>query len=309
MENTSSILTVTVTVDQAEAIRRGMVLPKTATEAERAELAALTLRDGLDSPLHASDTRDYGSVYPACLPTAESVLAMIRSALARRAERKTMTEAEAKANAEAGLAAAQKALALPLEAWIAQKNEEWRMVAPGYEIRYGDAYWSSPGIAERTKEAEAECRRRNAQIQQERKEAEKRKEAERHAAEERLKSWALAHGSELLRERIAGGYKWISLAHDEFFNAHLPTGYGEEFEVDHCEDRTCPTLAEIVAHKEAQKLCADNPGLYRDPVFFYNTVDADPDEEDDSPTHFTSVRITIVCPDGHCMYAERKVQN
>lgn len=90
--------------------------------------------------------------------------------------------------------------------------------------------------------------------------AERAEVAKRKAGELALREWGEKNGSELLRERIAGGFSWKELCREEFFAAARPEGFAfpdthpsESDPVFYAiHDRTVPDLDEIQALKEAR---------------------------------------------------------
>lgn len=77
--------------------------------------------------------------------------------------------------------------------------------------------------------------------------AETARKAEKEAEELTDCTWALEHGSDLLRARIAEGFKWRSLASTEYFALHTPDGFTTKSGADEVDERKYPDLSEIQA--------------------------------------------------------------
>ena len=117
-------------------------------------------------------------------------------------------------------------------------------------------------------EAEREAKiARNTQVAAERREAEERRRLWRlrqdradEEAQARLRAWAEAHGTELLRARIEDGYDWQSLARREYCLGVLAAGAETERAVSPeaagvvVEDRDRPDLEEIQAARRIEAL-------------------------------------------------------
>lgn len=310
----SNTITISVNVDIQGCIRQGLAytgdtMPvavdlDTLSPEERAELARIW--DG--KRLYASDAEGYGSTYPRCIPTADGLREMLASALATRTKRAAeRAERAARQKAEAEQAAL-TALAMPLEDWIYGNHSVIQTPHLPYS---GDAeaYSAVPGIAERRTEAHALLARLQSEARERDRlatEAREKLDAERIAA---LRDWALEHGSDLLRERIAGEYKWIGLAEEEFVALHTPEGYAAPIEVDHCSDRTAPTLAEIHALKTLRAKIDGNQ-VYSDARLLWNRIDESHDEntgEEIPAEQFASLALTITAPNGSTHTVERRI--
>jgi len=177
-------------------------------------------------------------------PTPESVLAACERILAERqakAEWRVQWDAEQLAGCIAHI-----------EAWVtkpATKRIDWQDKSTS-PVPYG---WSINDLripeelrqraATAIAEANALAAIRNAE-KEARKEA---VQAEAEASEGALLTWALEHGSEVLRARIAEDFKWRSLAEREFCDLHTPDGFTEESGADKVEERNHPDLSEIQA--------------------------------------------------------------
>jgi hypothetical protein len=169
-----------------------------------------------------------------------------------------------------------------VQRWLARPIEEF--IDKGYRNTMGRYHWSvnrrsderpwyiptDARLDGRVAEAVALAERLDAKLAAAHEadvEARKAREAEEErvkvAGQARLKAWAAAHGSELLRARIAEGFAWLSLAEAEYgaaIVARLP--YGEcceapdGYERDKAEQRTTPTLEEIEALRRVRTAIA-----------------------------------------------------
>lgn len=135
---------------------------------------------------------------------------------------------------------------------------------------------SDPRLEEKKQLVMGYVKARNEQLKREREEY-KRKQAEKRAIEEqrsaerkaaldaameRLKTWALGNGSELLQERINSGFDWKSLAEQEFVDSivqkmdvGLPVSLDEleHYTADSADERRMPTLTEIKHFKRLKE--------------------------------------------------------
>lgn len=186
-------------------------------------------------------------------PTPESVLAACERILAERqamAARQAQQDAEALADCIADI-----------EAWVTKPTIErldWR----GQPTSPAPYRWSINDLripAELRQRAATALAEANAlaAIRNTEKEAEKeaRREAfqaEADAREGALRTWALEHGSDLLRARIAEGFKWRSLASTEYFALHTPDGFTTKSGADEVDERKYPDLSEIQALRTFQ---------------------------------------------------------
>jgi hypothetical protein len=134
------------------------------------------------------------------------------------------------------------------------------------------------------------------------------RQAEKAAAEKAMLDWATQHGSELLRERVAGEYNWKSLARREYA-ASVAAGIGDgawitEPEPWNCDGWSNPTLEAIKAKKAVlAKVPAvtTGPGL-RGCLILLVAV-----ETDDGKDTFPALRISVACPDGEIVSLVRKL--
>lgn len=132
------------------------------------------------------------------------------------------------------------------------------------------------------------------------------REAAENAAEEagkaRLRDWAMADGSDLLKARIAGNYNWIALARREFAAgcvSALPGDYAIEPDTWSPDDRDNPTLEEMREINLVAPLVAPagEPGI-ESASLAWITVPADDDVEDSEEAQFAAIRVHVRCPDG-----------
>lgn len=329
----NTTLSITITVDRAACARAGYAVSSDTatievdlsllTPEERDEIARIHSK-GFGSPPYLSSARDYESCSPACEPTTEAYLSMIRHALAVRANRAAQEAAERLRDEAAGRADAQWALAQPIDGvWL---HGMYMIPYPaesgsGSHRRYAaDAYDAVPGIRERRaevaleRERRIEVERRNEELRRLAAEAERRERAAREAAAvERLRTWAAVHGSELLAARIEGEYAWRDLAREEFTAMHAPSGYSPAPD----EDRGpvwSPSLEEISACRQARQLVVSHPEVYASVDLVSSVarqyIDSETDADSENEGHaivVTLVRIVIVCPDGHRACVERRL--
>ena len=148
---------------------------------------------------------------------------------------------------------------------------------------------------------------------QEREEAERRqREAERvrrrEECEAKLAAWARDHGSELLKERLAGHFDWEKLAENEFADAvaaqvqgelvpddETPEGYVH----DETTDRTTPTLEEIRSLKAVRARLGDLPAVARLVWIKYKPQEDEYGYPGDAePYGETNLALTVTCPNG-----------
>lgn len=101
--------------------------------------------------------------------------------------------------------------------------------------------------------------RENAEKAAEEERARQEREAREAAQREALRQWALAHGSELLRERIECGFDWRELAQNEYALAHAPKGHGLVQDTDESSPRKRPTLPELRELKNSKSRCNTAP--------------------------------------------------
>lgn len=128
-------------------------------------------------------------------------------------------------------------------------------------------------------------------------EATRKRQKEEQVAE--CEAWVKEHGSELLKERIAGGFKYNDLFRDEFaekiFNK---IGFGDEIEgnedynVDEIAIRDNPTLKEIAYLKASKSRAGELAKVELVRVKYIN------DETGESIWR-TELKVTVKCPNGY----------
>lgn len=114
-----------------------------------------------------------------------------------------------------------------------------------------------------------ECKLLSSSLRSAKKELEQEEERRKIAGNVILKQWAETHGSELLRERIAGKFEWIGLAEQEYaiaitcsseeINFGLIRANHEPPICPTIKDRTTPTLEEIKALKNVLSKIDEKP--------------------------------------------------
>ncbi len=151
--------------------------------------------------------------------------------------------------------------------------------------------------------AAAEAKRKREEREREEAAAEARKEAQRAA----LRAWAQEHGSERVQLLIEENHSsWVDIAQDEFLSAHTPDGYATlestakgSYRV---KERTKPTADDILALREARKLCEGNPYL-SDPgmcwIVTWRDAEADEDADEDGEVvdrRYPAIEIKVSTP-------------
>lgn len=162
--------------------------------------------------------------------------------------------------------------------------------------------------------AQAEADRRNAELKAqeeadkaERERATAAKKAQAEAGKETLRLWALEHGSELARARLAEGYDcWVSAAHDDYTD-HVtrtitlrPVPDEDGYTMD-SEERKCPTLPEIKALQSLRQALEGQP-VTIDLMRVKYTPSGDDDgytDPDAEPWYRTEIVVTVESPDGY----------
>lgn len=273
---------VSVNVDQATAARLGRAVSSTGTVAiESSDLESWPqeIRDLFAASLKPGDGRNLSQLcetgYPdrrydnsplvVIDPTPAGILAKLEAVHAEYCARREKDAAEeaakvaehAKLDDEWATAPAEKRLIFnghrkPGEQWVVK------------EIGYPDEKYY-PKLKSRMAEFQAEAGRRNAEAAREAERAICDRQKAEAAKIEALKSWAMEHGSELTKARLAEGYdSWQKSAADDRAKlvkdyadsivAATPIEQGEEPEHDEydSEDRLSPTLEEIEALRIAR---------------------------------------------------------
>lgn len=157
---------------------------------------------------------------------------------------------------------------------------------------------------EHNKRVEEEHRKRDEELQKKQEEARAKRLAEEERLEGLLKSWAMENGSDLLKERIAGGFEWVKLAQNEYADIEF-TKLGlekvdipfDEYETD-TEERTTPTLEEIKALKHAKAIMpnADIKLIWCKYINSdYDSYGYDEDGEDEKASQ-CELEVSIKCP-------------
>lgn len=168
---------------------------------------------------------------------------------------------------------------------------------------------------DRLAEEERQQQERQRQERQRREAAEAERDRQRREKEQReaeglarLREWAEASGSELVRERIAGGFAWADLARGEWTAAALAAVRGDLADApplpDHTSDtepRRSPALAEMRALKdlrgriEAAGLDADAELVM---VTYTPTDGAGHDYDEPEPIRRPELEVTFTAPAG-----------
>lgn len=307
---------VRISIDKVAALKAGKdthgyavveVPAASLTDAQRAVLAEFTSprygREDLPADFYL-DSRDGAPAVAAA--TTETVATILNGIIARRASERE----EAKRKHDERVAT-----------WLAKPVTEYIGGADGAKsVRFfGTNSWEIPQderLNVRVEEAKAECARLNAEHAA--KSAAEKAEAERLATEKKaqaeagktiLRDWATANGSELLRERIANNFEWVSLAEQEYADSVFaalalpfddcdedPSGYTH----DDTSERTTPTLEEIQALKLARERCsAHSAEVCLDWVTYKEDRDED-DYDADEPGVLkrAELEVTVTCPTG-----------
>ena len=141
-----------------------------------------------------------------------------------------------------------------------------------------------------------------------REEKERRVEEEKERGENRLKGWAMANGSDLLKARIDMDFSWRELAEQEFFAVHCPAGYVLDCDIgyDQDKDRTVPDLREIEELRKAREQFAGLPRVKQVSLSLLWTKhvhDEDGNcyydkEADCEDVEEVAVRVRLVAPNG-----------
>jgi hypothetical protein len=241
--------------------------------------------------------------------TAEALVAWLRGEMAEVAKEKA-----AKAVAKAAATAA----------WLACPDETLIEACANRTVRVRDGWasWGAthtsgitgiddadPAVVAKLARLKDNAAQIQARLEAEQSAAMARRQSEKAAAEKAMLDWATQHGSELLRERVAGEYNWKALARREYA-ASVAAGIGDgnwmpEPEPWNCDGWGNPTLAAIKAKKAVlTKVPAvtDGPGL-RSCLILLVAV-----ETDDGKDTFPALRISVACPDGEIVSLVRKIE-
>lgn len=316
--------TVRVAGDVAGAAKIGRAIPTSLTlTLTDADLASWTqeVRDLYADLL--SDTRDglvvyrpsiestgyYSSPIAVVAATADGLRDSLQAALDARAAcaaRVAQNKAEQLARyAEADAKLAAGPVDGLLQCPYPGETAPWRIHTPSPESAHPLT------MARINAEAIPERDRRNAAIAAERAAA-KAEAARKAAAElESLRAWALEHGSELTRARLAEGYDcWVSSANsdraiiaseyaDQIANS-IPVGEIDEpsdYDDTSDEPRKCPTLAEIEAVRTARDHAPPGTKVELVRRTYTQTIvdeDEDGDETDRTTKHYRTVLVLTI---------------
>jgi hypothetical protein len=123
-------------------------------------------------------------------------------------------------------------------------------------------------------------------------------EAAREDGRSKMVAWANEHGSELLKLRLAGGYEWEPLAHQEYADwvlSECPLTRAEEIECKRIDrsSRTTPTIAEIKAVESVR----DAYAVAMPPISFSLVWFTYFDDEDGTFSR-CEIEAEVTCPDG-----------
>lgn len=167
---------------------------------------------------------------------------------------------------------------------------------------------ADPAVAAKLDRIKETARQIEARLAKEHAETQAKLQAAQSAAEKAMLEWAKEHGTELLRERVAGGYNWRALARREYAQSVAAAIGGEwmvEPEAWSCESWDNPTLAAIKSKKAVLAkvpVVTDGPGL-RDCQILLVKVET----EDGECDKFPALRIEVACPDGTMTDLVRKL--
>jgi hypothetical protein len=242
-------------------------------------------------------------------PTAESLIGWLRADMQDQAAKLAKRLADRAARTEAWLAA-------PLESCIVAINGDAKIAAAmfcdtptaSWHTTNNDIDQDDPRVIARMSILEpmrlacqadldaqaAEAKRRKAA-------AEAKAAAAAAAAELALSKWAATHGSELLQERLEGGYNYKSLARREYAQS-IAAKIGGDWIVEpqewECKSWANPTLSAIKARKAALaavRVASDGPGLMSTELLIVSVPSEDEAEDAEA---FAALKVSIRCPDG-----------
>ncbi len=256
---------IAVQIDTKAALLKGInaagarvieIAPAELTDTQRAMLAAKTQStcgsrwaEGIRADLYLmfgpGETTLHDATQADLCRVLDECAASVATAEAKRAEERA-EEARKTAEKDALLAAK------PIAELIDQDRYGSRHWSPVYEFLRGDY----PLLSARKAEADAECARRNAELDARAEAA--RAEAETVKADSaarlaesvaELREWAVAHGSDLAKARMTAGYDcWLSEARTNYLDvvfADLCAGFTVAGHSEESEERKCPTLPEL----------------------------------------------------------------
>jgi hypothetical protein len=158
--------------------------------------------------------------------------------------------------------------------------------------------WSDPELAELLAGTRAACEETNRQQEAATAEAQRQADQRKAQAEERLREWALEHGSELVKARLEDGYQWTGLARREYAASvveQVRCGLADapEFKGE-AEDREAPTLAEIQALRNV-RAAIKAAGLAVEANICWLVPEG---EGEQAVEPHSEIELTITCPDG-----------
>lgn len=194
-----------------------------------------------------------------------------------------------------------------VQEWLAKPAEEWLsacydMPCRGY-AQYHRWFPDDPRLDAISSEANALSIRLSAEskVRRDQEDAERKQkyadgEAARVANIEKLKAWAVQHGSELLKARIASGFSFDALARKEFALS-VVSGFvlARDGDCESEESRDTPTLEEIRCFEKI-KVAVGDRGTCE-----LRRRNYDIGDDGDYENHYewvTECDVTVTCPDG-----------
>jgi hypothetical protein len=167
----------------------------------------------------------------------------------------------------------------------------------GHQCKYAKDPDFAPALAEARRLEDA---RRAAEKADDdaRRRAEEQLEQERAQA---IRMWAIDNGSDLVRERMAGGFEWESLAAQEYVDSILASIQLETAPSEDCFDfeerqRTCPTLPEMQELKHARALLDGKATASL--IWGVYSPENESDDEDRKGFSRAEIKIEVVAPNG-----------
>lgn len=149
------------------------------------------------------------------------------------------------------------------------------------------------------KEEEEQRKRENAEAEIRDRLNREEKEKKALAGLEKLKDWATANGSPLLKARIENGFEWVDLARREFAKSVVKATVEKhhladvtEAKSDDFEYRDTPTLEEIQILVELRKEIGDRGAVYLVRVKYTDDIDG-------SESWYTEAEVEVKCPDNY----------
>jgi hypothetical protein len=296
---------VSVSITKIDAIRAGINAGVYTIDIDSAQLSQAE-RDCIADKVQAD--RD-GRLFGPTRPTAEAIIEWARNMVHAQTEAQVKAAADLAARTEAWLTA-------PLESCIVAINGDAK-IASNMWCDAPTASWATsntaidmadPRVVVRMSILEPMRLARQLELDAQAAEAKRRKAAAdaaaaaaAKAAEEALRKWSADHGSELLQERIAGGYNYKSLARREYAQS-IAAKIGGDWIVEpqewECKSWANPTLSAIRARKAALaavRAVADGPGLLSIELLIVSVPSEDEAEDAEA---FAALKALIRCPDG-----------